>query len=33
VIRYDVTRAQLEALIDAEKPGWRDRADARTADF
>ena len=31
MIRYDVTPTGLEALVDKHKPGWRNRAAARTA--
>jgi hypothetical protein len=33
MIRYSVTLDDLNSLIDAEKPGWRDRASARTQAF
>lgn len=33
MIRYPVAPADLEQLVDAEAPGWRDRADIRTAGF
>lgn len=33
MIRYPITKQQLTALIDAEKPDWRTRADVRTEGF
>lgn len=33
MIRYDVTPAQLEALVDGHEPTWRTRAAARTAEL
>ncbi len=33
MIRYDVTPAQLEVLVDGHEPTWRTRATARTAEL
>jgi len=33
MIQYFVSRQKLEALIEAESPGWLSRAAARTAEF
>lgn len=33
MIRYSISRAQLQKLVNKEKPGWLDRAKQRTKDF
>lgn len=33
MIRYDITQAELNRRVEAEKPGWQARADVRTAAF
>jgi hypothetical protein len=33
VIRYDISRTELERRVDVQKAGWRDRAAARTETF
>lgn len=33
MIRYSISRAQLQKLIEEEKPGWLDRAKQKTKDF
>ena len=33
MIRYPITLAELEALVDAASPGWRAKAATRTAGF